>query len=119
MGGANAGTINPVQNASSGVGQMNSLRVHEDTTKGEVHLHDDNAGLKFACPNAEFNDIWHKGVANSFSMPVEVLGHDGNKNPMMAVFSRVVKNGVMDLSVEIKKASFGANFQAIKKVVEG
>lgn len=121
MGGTNAGTVAPVAPQSSGqtIGTMNDLRVHIDPTTNQVHIHDDKAGFKFATPVADFENAWSKGESSGFVTPMEIIGTDGKGQPVTAKFTKVVSGGVLDLAVEIAKASWGPNFAALKNLVDG
>lgn len=113
MGGTNQTTLAPVSVAGA---KMNDLRLHQNA--GEVHLHDDKAKKKFACNVTDFFAAWQDGKKRNFSPAVEIVGHDGNHNPTVAKFEKVMVGSVMDISITIEAVKTGDTFNKIEDFIK-
>jgi len=119
MGGTNEKVLTPPPAATPKIGStpIASLRIHEN--KGEVHLHDDANGKKFACSVADFYSNWKQGKSNGFSSPLVMIGHDGAGNPLSAKFERNLVGGKVDVSITFEPVSFGDTIDKIDAFVGG
>lgn len=117
MGGNNQQTLNPPASPSNSSKVATPIRIHEKS--GEVHLHDDVKGKKFACSVADFYSAWDQAKKSNFSAPLELLGHDGNQKPMVAKFEKVVLGNSIDVAITIEAAQLGATISQIDKFVSG
>lgn len=118
MGGINEKTLTPPSaQAGHSLGIGAKIRLHEN--KGEVHLHDDNASKKFACPVADFYSAWKSGKANNFSTDLVIIGHDGNNNPLAAKFERAIIGGKVDVTISFEPISFGSTVSQIDDFIAG
>jgi hypothetical protein len=119
MGGTNEKILTPPPAATPKIGStpITRLRIHEN--KGEVHLHDDANGKKFACPVAYFYQNWKQAKESGFSTPLVITGHDGAGNYLTAFFEKVIVGGKVDVSVSLEPLSFGDTFEKIDAFVSG
>jgi len=120
MGGTNQANLNPPASPSSvaagAPAKASPIRIHQNA--GEVHLHDDANNKKFACSITDFYSAWDKGRKSVFTPPVELVGQDANKNPIVAKFEKVVTGGTIDVAITFLPVSFGDTINQIDKFVQ-
>lgn len=118
MGGTNEVSVTPAPSANKSVALgVSKLRIHQNN--GEVHLHDDANGRKFACAVADFYSWWKDGKTRSFSPALVMLGNDGKGNPLTAKFEQSIVGGKVDVSVSFEAVSFGDTVNKIDNFVAG
>jgi len=114
MGGINEAVINPPVVGASINGP---IRIHQKD--GEVHLHDDKANKKFACPVADFYKSWKAGKTSNFEPALQVIGHDGKNNPIVAKFEKTSTNGKVDVAISFEPVQYGDTISKIDNFVAG
>lgn len=116
MGGANQSTCPAPSQSSTPRSSSNPIRFHENTQQGEVHFHDDKAGLKCAVENAIFFDRYHKwrpSMVGEFSM----VGHDGSGgHSSVKMIPYIDDNGNMQVEMLVSKTSMGQTVHDLDKM---
>jgi len=114
MGGTNQATCPPpaATSSKSRVSNksqipVNSIRYHEDTSRGEVDFHDDQAGLKCCIASALFFDAystWRPAMADELTL----TGSDGSGGHASVTFLPYADDaGEMQVSMVVKEAIMG------------
>lgn len=117
MGGTNEKVLSGASTGTSGGKSVSigssSVRIHENA--GQVHLHDDAKGIKVEIPVAEFMKLFG-AWKDSPIQPLVLIDH-AKKTQATIAMSYI--SGEMDVDVQISKAKFGKNLQALLDFSEG
>jgi len=130
MGGANQATCppparpyvptgNPLKQkckAKAAGHQVDPIRFHEDTSRGEIDFHDDNAGFKCAVDSALFFDAYNKW-RQKMSEDLILLGNDGAGGHSSVAFVPYADDkGQMQVSMVVTKAQMGQTIMDLDKL---
>lgn len=97
---------------------LGDLRVHESS--GEVHVHNDKAGLKFAMASADFFRAWEEGKNRSFMPSLHLLGHDGKGGNALLYIERTAAGPeTVEIAMSIAPVKTGSSFKAVEKFITG
>jgi hypothetical protein len=96
-------------------GKFGKLRFHENL--GEIHFHDDAAGIKVAIPVALWSAAWEKlssGQIKKFN-----YYDTSNASQIDVRIRRKKRTSIIEAMVEVSKLNFGAEFNALQKFTKG
>ena len=114
MGGSNQGTAPPAASPQSAGGSGSSgIRCHE--SNGEVHFHDDAAGLKVAVPVATFHNMWNDLTSGKKS---EAFYADDSQKTRVVLETVKGNKGEHDIRITVDQAS-GATYKILEKIASG
>lgn len=126
MGGEREGTVSTqseepkVEEKSGVMGTGNSvLRFHQNA--GEIHFHDDGAGLKWAGSVADYWAAWNKLKTLQFGNPSRWTSFD-EKNGTMLTIEMSVRNNKRECFVYLEKftvESTNSIFDDLDKFIKG
>lgn len=113
-------TANPLKQkgkAEAAGHQVNPIRFHEVTSRGEVDFHDDQAGKKCAVDSALFFDAYNKWRPQ-MSEDLVLVGNDGAKGHASVVFTPYVDDrGKMQVSMIVSEAQMGQTILNLDRMV--
>lgn len=105
-----------------GAGQI-SVRIHNNTQKGEVHFHDDANKIKVAVPAADFWEGWNAFKKNPYKAICFV--DPVNQSQVTIVLADQSTNGMearfipqLDLNITVQKIELGTNYRAMDDFVQ-
>lgn len=90
---------------------LNPIRTHENA--GEIHFHDDGAGIKAAVPVADWWTAWQK---LSTLTQKKYQFADRKNGTVLTVRMTGGKKGPVDAAIVVERATFGQTYENLQKL---